>query len=436
MNGVILINWVNSFIIWQTIIKKKSFIFFKVQTKNNMKKTLKDIDITGKKVLMRVDFNVPFENNKISDNARIVAALESIRYVLDHGGSLILISHLGRPKGTIHPEYSLKPCSEELSSLLGQKVIMAPDSIGKVTKNLAQNLKNKEILVLENCRFHQEETESKDIESRKNYAKQLASLADIYASDAFGTAHREHASTVNIAEYLPSVAGFLMEKELAFLNNAINSPKHPFIAILGGAKISDKLPLITNLLNKANKIIIGGGMAYTFYKAMGLEIGNSLLDQSLIKTCQNLLNHHKEKIVLPIDNAVGTMDFKTKTLTSDLITVSKENIPNNQEGLDIGEKSITLFKEILLKAKTIFWNGPMGVFEHPKTAKGTFEIAKILSKATKNGAISIIGGGDSASAIRKAKLEKQMTHISTGGGASLELLEGKTLPGVACLEDR
>ncbi len=401
-----------------------------------MKKTLKDINIINKKVLMRVDFNVPFENNKISDNARIVAALESIHYVLDHGGSLILMSHLGRPKGKINPEYSLKPCSEELASLLEQKVIMAPDSIGEITKNLAQNLKNKEILMLENCRFHQEETESKDLQARKNYAKQLASLADIYVNDAFGTAHREHASTANVAEYLPSVAGFLMEKELKFLNNAISSPKHPFIAILGGAKISDKLPLITNLLNKASKIIIGGGMAYTFYKAMGLEIGNSLLDQNLIKTCKKILNHHKEKIVLPIDHVVGTLDFKTKTLTSDLITVNKESIPNYQEGLDIGEKSIALFEKILLEAKTIFWNGPMGVFEHPKTAKGTFEIAKILSKATKNKAISIIGGGDCASAIRKAKLEKEMTHISTGGGASLELLEGKTLPGVACLEDR
>ena len=401
------------------------------------KKTIKDINLKNKKVIMRVDFNVPIKAGKISDNARITAALPSIKYILEQNASLIIMSHLGRPDGAPNPEYSLKPAADELSKLLGQKIIMAQDCIGPEVKKMAAALKPKEILMLENVRFHKQEDDKKDKDGRKAFAKELASLAEIYVNDAFGTAHREHASTANIASFLPAVAGFLMEKELNFLGNAIDNPKRPLIAILGGAKISDKIPVIENLLAKADKVIIGGGMAFTFFKAMGYEIGKSLLDAELIGKTREFLEKGKDKIILPVDTKVTAgFNFSEMKLTGELKTVPSSAIPADQEGIDIGEESVKKFSEIIKNAKTVLWNGPMGVFECPDTAKGTFAVAEALASATKSGALTIIGGGDSASAIKKAKLLDQVTHVSTGGGASLEYLEGKILPGVAALNDK
>lgn len=401
------------------------------------KKTVKDLDIQGKKVIMRADFNVPLQDGKITDNARIEAALPTIKYVLEQGASLILMSHLGRPKGEKKPELSLKPVAEELSSLLGKEVKMAPDCIGSEVEAQAKALQAGEILLLENVRFYKAEDDKKDAEGRKAFAKQLASLAEVYVNDAFGTAHREHASTANIAEFLPAAAGFLMEKELDYLGKAIDEPKRPLVAILGGAKVSDKIPIINSLLEKADKIIIGGGMAYTFYKAMGLEIGKSLLDAELIETCKDFLSRGEDKIVLPIDTKVTKgFNFGTMSLTGPLTSVKRDAIPADEEGLDIGEESVKSFSDIIENAKTVVWNGPMGVFECADTAKGTFAIADAMVKATEKGAITIIGGGDSASAVKKAGLKEKMSHVSTGGGASLEFLEGKVLPGVAALNEK
>ena len=401
------------------------------------KKTLRDIDIAGKKVLMRVDFNVPLKGGVISDNTRIEMALPSIRYILEKGGSLILMSHLGRPKGKINPIYSLRPCAEELSRLLSREVTMAPDSVGGEVKHLASTLKPGEVLMLENCRFHREEDSKENPKERKDYARELASLGDVYANDAFGTAHRRHASTADVAELLPSVSGFLMEKELKFLREAVESPKRPLVSIMGGAKIGDKIPLIRNLLGKVDKIIIGGGMAYTFYKAMGLEVGRSLVDNTLVETCREFLEREREKVILPTD-CLGSrhFDFKQMRLLAPLEVYSREAIPPDVEGLDIGEDSVAQFRSVIEAARTLLWNGPVGIFECDETAGGTFAVAKLLAEATDRGAMTIIGGGDSAAAVRKAGLIDKMSHISTGGGACLKFLEGKELPGVAALDNR
>lgn len=385
---------------------------------------------------MRVDFNVPLANGVITDNSRIAAALPSIKYVLENQASLILMSHLGRPKGVSNPKYSLSPCAKELSKLLSKEVLMAKDCIGDKVKHQAESLVAGEVLLLENVRFHKEEDTKTDDAGRKAFAKKLASLADIYINDAFGTAHREHASTANIAKFLPNGHGFLIEKEIKFLHSAIETPKRPLVAILGGAKISDKIPIINRLLEKADKIIIGGGMAYTFYKAMGYEVGKSLLDESLVSVCKDFLKRGKDKIVLPED-CMGTtaFDFGEMKVIDPLKLYPRDEIGKDVEGLDIGIKSIEKFKNTIESAKTIMWNGPMGVFECDETAKGTMAMANMLAEATDNGAVTIIGGGDSASAIKKANLTHKMTHISTGGGASLEFLEGKELPGISFLDD-
>ena len=392
------------------------------------KKTIKDIDLKGKKVFVRCDFNVPMdEERNITDNTRIVAALPTINYLLENDCAIILCSHLGRPKGEFKPEYSLKPVAKELSKLLGKEVIMAEDVIGEDAKNKAKNLQQGQILLLENVRFQKEETEN-DAE----FAKQLASMAEIYVNDAFGSSHRAHSSTAGIAEYLPAVSGFLIEKELKFLGNAINNPERPFVAILGGAKVSDKIGVIDNLLEKVDTLIIGGGMAYTFFKAQGYEVGKSICELDKLDLAKELMKKAEEKgvkLILPIDVKIG----KGENLEGESKTVKYTDIPEDWEGLDIGEETIKLYAEELKKAKTVVWNGPLGLFEVAQFAVGTNEIAKALADID---ATVIIGGGDSAAAIKKAGLEDKMTHISTGGGASLEFLEGKALPGIECLMDK
>ncbi len=392
------------------------------------KKTIKDIDLKDKKVLVRCDFNVPMDENKnITDNRRIVAALPTIKYLLEQNCKVILCSHLGRPKGEFKPEYSLKPVAKELSKLLGQEVIMAEDVIGEDAKNKAENLKNGEVLLLENVRFHREETDNDP-----EFAKKLASFGEIFVNDAFGTAHRAHASTEGVTKYLPAVSGFLIEKELKFLGEALENPERPFVAILGGSKVSDKIGVIENLLEKVDTLIIGGGMAYTFFKAQGYSVGDSLCEEDKCDLALEIMEKAKEKKVkflLPIDNKIGK-EFKPDTESK---TVKSTEIPDGWEGLDIGEETIKLYKEELQNAKTIVWNGPLGVFEFDQFAVGTNEIAKALGDID---AIKIIGGGDSAAAVEKAGLADKMTHISTGGGASLEFLEGKRLPGIEALMDK
>lgn len=392
------------------------------------KKTVKDIDLKGKKVLVRCDFNVPMDEEKnITDNARIVAALPTIKYLLENDCAVILCSHLGRPKGEFKPEFSLKPVANELSKLLGKEVIMAKDVIGEdATKKVAE-LKPGEVMLLENVRFHREETDNEP-----EFAKKLADMAEIYVNDAFGAAHRAHASTAGVAEFLPAVSGFLIEKELKFLGNALNNPERPFVAILGGAKVSDKIGVIDSLLEKVDTLIIGGGMAYTFFKAQGYEVGNSLCELDKLDLARDAMEKAKNKgvnLILPVDTKVGK-EFKPDTESK---TVECTEIPTDWEGFDIGEKSIEIFSKELRNAKTVVWNGPLGLFEFDQFAIGTNEIAKVLSEID---AITIIGGGDSAAAVRKAGLEDKMTHISTGGGASLEFLEGKKLPGIECLLDK
>ena len=392
------------------------------------KKTVKDIDLKNKKVLVRCDFNVPMDENKnITDNRRIVAALPTIKYLLEQNCKVVLCSHLGRPKGEFKPEFSLKPVAKELSKLLGQEVIMAKDVIGEDAKTKAQNLKNGEVLLLENVRFHREETDNDP-----EFAKKLASFGEIFVNDAFGTAHRAHASTEGVTKYLPAVSGFLIEKELKFLGEALENPERPFVAILGGSKVSDKIGVIENLLEKVDTLIIGGGMAYTFFKAQGYNVGNSLCEEDKCELALEIMKKAKEKNVkflLPIDNKVGK-EFKPDTESK---TVKSTEIPDGWEGLDIGEETIKLYKEELQNAKTIVWNGPLGVFEFDQFAVGTNEIARALGDIS---AIKIIGGGDSAAAVEKAGLAEKMTHISTGGGASLEFLEGKKLPGIEALMDK
>ena len=392
------------------------------------KKTVKDIDLKGKKVFVRCDFNVPMdENQNITDNTRIVAALPTIKYLLEQNCKIILASHLGRPKGEVKPEFSLKPVAKELSKLLGKDVIMANDVIGEDATSKAENLKEGEVMLLENVRFHREETDNDP-----EFAKKLASMAEIFVNDAFGTAHRAHASTTGIADYIPGVAGFLIEKELKFLGNAINNPERPFVAILGGAKVSDKIGVIDSLLDKVDTLMIGGGMAYTFFKAQGYNVGNSLCEVEKTDLALEAMEKAKAKgvkLLLPIDTKIGK-EFKPDTESK---TVAWTEIPDEWEGFDIGEKTIEMFKKELQNAKTVIWNGPLGLFEFEQFAIGTNEIAKTLADLD---ATTIIGGGDSAAAVTKAGLADKMTHISTGGGASLEFLEGKKLPGIECLQDK
>jgi 3-phosphoglycerate kinase len=393
------------------------------------KKTVRDIDVTGKKVLVRCDFNVPIDaqTGKITDNTRIVAAIPTIKYLLDHKAKVILCSHLGRPKGEFNMAFSLKPVSEELTKLLGQEVKLAKDVIGEDAQKLVSELQEGQAILLENVRFHKEEEENDP-----EFAKKLASFAEIYVNDAFGTAHRAHASTAGVAAYLPAVSGFLIEKELNFLGKALENPEKPFVAILGGAKVSDKIGVIENLLDKVNTLIIGGGMAYTFLKAQGHKIGTSICEEDKLDLANELLEKAKNKGVdleLPIDNHVA----KDYSNDSEDMIVNSDEIPQGYMGLDIGPKTIEKFESLVKDAKTVVWNGPLGVCEFSKFETGTKAVATILANIK---ATTIIGGGDSAAAIEKLGLADKMTHISTGGGASLEFLEGKVLPGIACLQDK
>ena len=393
------------------------------------KKPVKDIDLKGKKVFVRCDFNVPMdEKQNITDNTRIVAALPTIKYLLEQDCKIILASHLGRPKGEVKPEFSLAPVAKELSKLLNKEVIMAKDVIGEDATNKAENLKKGEIMLLENVRFHREETDNDP-----EFAKKLASMAEVYVNDAFGAAHRAHASTAGIAQYLPAVSGFLIEKELTVLGNAINNPERPFMAILGGAKVSDKIAVINQLLEKVDNLIIGGGMAYTFLKAQGYEIGTSLCEEDKIDYAKEMLEKAKEKGVnfyLPVDSRAANKF----AADAQVVVTEDQNIPEGYMGLDIGPKSEAKFVEVVNNSKTIVWNGPMGVFEFEAFAKGTLAIAKAM--ADLEDATTVIGGGDSAAAVNQLGFGDKMTHVSTGGGASLEFLEGKELPGIVALDDK
>ena len=394
-----------------------------------MKKTIKDIEVKGKRVLVRCDFNVPLKEGRITDDIRIVSALPTINYLREHGARVILMSHLGRPEGEPKKEFTLAPVAERLTELLGEKVIFAASDlvVDEKVKEAANALKDGEVMLLENVRFRKEETKN-----GADFAKELASLGDIFVNDAFGTAHRAHASTAGIADYLPCVSGFLIEKEVKFLGDALENPARPFVAIMGGAKVGDKIPVIKNLLKKVDSLIIGGGMAYTFFKAQGYEIGTSILDADNIELAKELLAEAEKigvKILLPVD-AVCAKEFKNDT---EFAVYAKENMPKDRMGMDIGPESVKLFTEAVKNAKTVVWNGPMGVFEMPNFENGTKKVAEALAQSD---AVTIIGGGDSAAACEQFGLKDKMTHISTGGGASLEFLEGKVLPGVAVIEDK
>jgi phosphoglycerate kinase len=397
-----------------------------------MKKlSIDKVDLKGKKVLVRVDFNVPLnENLQITDDIRITSALPTIKKIISEGGSTILMSHFGRPKGGPNPKYSLKPVAIRLGELLEMDVKFAPDCIGDHVKAIVNSLKGGEVLLLENLRFHPEEEKNDPA-----FAKQLAELGDVYINDAFGSAHRAHASTEGVTKFIKTCAsGYLMQKELDYLGGALANPVRPFTAILGGSKISGKIDVIDNLLPKVDYLLIGGGMAYTFYKAMGYEIGTSLLEAEKLELAKNALEKFKKsnaKVLLPKDNVVAA-EFKNESPSS---IVDADKIPADKMGLDIGPKTIEEFTNVILASKTIVWNGPLGVFEFDNFAAGTNEIAKALAEATSKGAVTIIGGGDSAAAISKAGFDDKVSHVSTGGGASLEFLEGKILPGVAALND-
>jgi 3-phosphoglycerate kinase len=396
------------------------------------KKTIEDIDVKGKRVLVRVDFNVPQdETGKITDDRRIRAALPTIQYLINQGAKVILASHLGRPKGK--PEdrekFTLKPVAERLSELLGKPVTLAPDCVGPEVEKMVHAMKDGDVLLLENVRFHPEE-EKNDPE----FAKQLASLAEVYVNDAFGTAHRAHASTEGVTQYLTGVAGYLMQKEIEYLGGALANPKRPFIAVLGGAKVKDKIPVIENLVGKVDKLIIGGGMAYTFLKAQGREIGQSLLDADSLDFCREMLAKAGDKILLPVDVVVADGNpFEKGPDAVQTKVVLVDAIPADWQGVDIGPETQKRFAEAVKGAGTVVWNGPMGIFEFEKFAVGTRAMAQALADS---GAVTIVGGGDSAAAVEQLGFADKMTHISTGGGASLEFLEGRVLPGVAALQDK
>lgn len=395
------------------------------------KLSIDNVELKGKKVLVRVDFNVPMnEKQEITDDKRIVASLPTIKKIMAEGGKTILMSHLGRPKGKKNLEFSLKPAAVKLGEHLGVNVIFAPDCIGDEVKAMVDEMKDGDVMLLENVRFYNEE-EANDAE----FSKKLASLGDVYINDAFGSAHRAHASTEGLTNYIDICAsGYLMQKELDYLGKAVAEPKRPFTAILGGAKISGKIDVIKNLLPKVDNLIVGGGMIFTFYKAMGYEIGKSLLEEEKLDLAKEILDEVKAKnikFILPKDVVVAPA-FENE---SPFETVAADSMPADKIGLDIGAASVEEISDIVLNSNTVIWNGPMGVFEMPNFAKGTFAVAEALAKATEKGAITVIGGGDSASAVKKAGLSKKMTHVSTGGGASLEFLEGKVLPGVAALNE-
>jgi phosphoglycerate kinase len=404
----------------------------KTREKDMKKLTIEDLEIAGRRVLMRVDFNVPLESGRVANDKRIRAVLPTIQTILEQKGKLILMSHLGRPKGKRIPEMSLKPCAGVLSALLKKEVFFVDDCIGEKVQAAVKDLGEGQVLLLENLRYYEGETKN-DLE----FAKKLAALGDLFVNDAFGTVHRAHASTEGVTKYIDQcAAGYLLMKEMDYLGKVTKNPEKPFAAILGGAKISDKIEVISNLLPKVDSLIIGGGMAYTFYKSMGLEIGKSLLEEDKIELAGELLQKGGKKIILPLDCIVSDrFDFHERKI-GQLKEVSYKAIPENWYGLDIGQKSIELFRNVLRNAKTMVWNGPMGVFEIEDTARGTIALAGVLSESTQRGAITVVGGGDSASAVKKAGLEDRISHVSTGGGATLEFLEGKSLPGVEALTDK
>ncbi len=394
-----------------------------------MKKTVKDVEWRGKRALVRVDFNVPLKEGSISDDTRIRAAMPTIEYLVSEGAKVILMSHLGRPEGEPKPEFSLKPVADRLSELLGKpvKFIPSPVVVDDEVKALAGELKDGEVMLLENLRYRKEETKN-----GPDYAKELASLGDVFVNDAFGTAHRAHASTAGCADYIPCVSGFLIEKEVKFLGQAVENPERPFVAIMGGSKVGDKIKVIENLLNKVDALLIGGGMAYTFFKSQGCEIGKSILDEPNIDLAAELLEKAEEKgvkMMLPVDT-VCAKEFNNDSETK---TCFVDEIPEDMMGLDIGPETVKAYKAVLETAKTVVWNGPMGVFEMPNFATGTKAMAEILAGLD---AVTVIGGGDSAAAVEQFGFADKMTHISTGGGASLEFLEGKELPGIAVIEDK
>lgn len=388
------------------------------------KKTIRDIDVKGKKVLVRVDFNVPVKEGVVGDDTRIRAALPTLEYLLQNGAALILCSHLGRPKGSPDPQYSLRPVAEYLATLLGKPVAFAEDCIGPKAEDAAKALKTGDVLLLENTRFHAGETKNDP-----GMAEQLAALAEVYVNDAFGSAHRAHASTEGVARFLPAVAGFLLEKEIKYLGQAVTAPEKPFVAILGGAKISDKIGVIKNLLVKADSILVGGGMANTFFKAQGYPVADSLVEDEALDTAKEILAQAGSKFRLPVDVVIADK-FEADAAHK---TMSTGPIPDGWRILDIGPETVAHYAKIISDAKTVVWNGPMGVFEFPEFAKGTFAIAQAAAESE---AVTIVGGGESVAAVKQSGLADKITHISTGGGASLEMLEGLTLPGVAALQDK
>ncbi len=395
------------------------------------KKTIEDIEVSGKKVLVRCDFNVPLKDGVITSDKRIVEALPTIKYLLANGAKVILCSHMGKPKGVANPKYSLAPVAARLSELLGQNVALTADIVGEDAKAKVAALKEGEAVLLENVRF-----DAREEKNDPEFAKELASLAEVYVNDAFGTAHRAHATTAGVAEYLPAVCGYLIQKEIGIMGKALANPERPFVAILGGAKVKDKLNVINNLLTKVDTLIIGGGMAYTFLAAKGYGVGKSLLDEEKIDYCKDMMKKAEEKgvkLLLPIDTTVAAGFPDPIDAPVDVEVVPSNAIPADKEGLDIGTKTMELYAEAAKSAKTVVWNGPMGVFENPTLAKGTISVAKALAESD---ATTIVGGGDSAAACEQLGFADRITHISTGGGASLEFLEGLVLPGIACLEDK
>ena len=396
-----------------------------MNTANKM--SVRDVAVAGKRVLVRCDFNVPLKDGVITNDKRIVAALPTVQYLAENGAKVILCSHLGRPKGQWLPEFSLAPVAARLSELLGKPVRMSKDVIGEDAKNISKTLQNGEIALLENVRYYKEETDNDP-----TFAKALACLADLFVNDAFGTAHRAHASTAGVADYIPAVCGFLIEKEISVMGKALDEPKRPFVAVLGGAKVSDKIGVITNLLDKVDTLIVGGAMAYTFIKADGYDIGNSLCEYDKLELAAEILERSVEKgvrFLMPIDHIAAAAFAED----AEAVPVEERNLPDGMMGMDIGPKTVKLFSEAIEGAETVVWNGPMGVFEYPQFANGTLSVAKAIADS---GAVSIIGGGDSVAAVTKLGFADKMTHISTGGGASLEFLEGKNLPGIAVLNEK